>query len=476
LREKWVEHNINSIDDVLAIIEKAVHGVNENIEIGFMSIRLTSFSYQGYDFDRWMKTLKAAKIRPGEGFYDDRTPIEFLNKVLECGRQISAVPEAIKDIQYEVENFPYQKLSKSLHSLIVECTASLMTGMNGIAFNVIHGDNKTEIMEEIKKYRPLWKTIDDVSEDYGNTGLYPALSRNFEARSSAENWLESEAKNVVTKSYILNEIGIPLTMDPDLACGTILVGRMAEGYTKEELKLMLSKGVLMDGKALQIIWDNGLGEYCGVRIGNTYESGISEQMTRHTLNGRGGGSVRDICISFSGWEDDDRTCHVFEPIDEDVQIISELVTLTKENLERENLGPTFTVYENSLGGRVAVHGYAPWSILHSKQIREQYMNVCDWISNGKLPVRIEKCLMVIPFIKVSEDGKHFILMLVNGSLDATGDFDVEIRVPGIVNLFELKKDGRMETILSDRIQGGIDSTILKIGSLVAWDYIIVASD
>jgi hypothetical protein len=104
------------------------------------------------------------------------------------------------------------------------------------------------------------------------------------------------------------------------------------------------------------------------------------------------------------------------------------------------------------------------------------MNVCDWISNGKLPVRIEKCLMVIPFIKVSEDGKHFILMLVNGSLDATGDFDVEIRVPGIVNLFELKKDGRMETILSDRIQGGIDSTILKIGSLVAWDYIIVASD
>jgi hypothetical protein len=474
-REKWVEQNINTIDNVMEIIEKSVHTVNKEIQIGFMSIRLTSFSYLGHDFDRWMKTLNATKLRPGEDFYDDSTPMEFMYKVLECERQVSVVPKIITDIQYELENFPYQKLSKSLHSLILECTASLMTGMNGIAFNAINGDNRLEIMDEIQKFLPLWRNITEITVGYHNKGFYPALSQDFEGRSSVENWLESKEKNTVLKSYVLNEIGIPLTMEADSNCGVILVGSMAEGFTKEELKLMLSKGVFLDGKALQILCDKGLGEYCGVSIKEIHESGISEQLTHHPLNSNGGGIGRDICISFSNWAQD-RMCYVFELMNEKVEILSDLMSLTRENLERVNLGPTFTVYENSLGGRVAVHGYAAWNKPYSENIRKQYMDVCDWLSQKTMPLRIEKCLKVIPFIRVSEDDKHFILMLVNGSFDATGEFDVEIRVPRIANLFELKKDGRKETFLSDRIRGGIDNTVLKIRSLVAWDFIIVASD
>jgi len=238
---------------------------------------------------------------------------------------------------------------------------------------------------------------------------------------------------------------------------------------------MLSKGVLMDGRALEILCSRGLGEYCGVKVKGTYKSGISEQITGHAINGGAAGSGRDICISFSGWEGDN-TCYVFEPLNSDVHILSDLVSVLKEDFQRDRLGPVFTAYENSLGGRVAVHGYAPWKFIYSGQIREQYINVCDWISKKTAPVRIDKCLKVIPFIKVSEDGKNFILMLVNGSLDATGEFEAEIRIPGITGLTELQKDGSRLPVARDRVHSGMDGTVLKIGSLAAWDFIIVASD
>jgi hypothetical protein len=48
-------------------------------------------------------------------------------------------------------------------------------------------------------------------------------------------------------------MGLPLTTDPQTACGVLLAGKVAEAFTAEELRGFLAKGVLMDGFALGVL-------------------------------------------------------------------------------------------------------------------------------------------------------------------------------------------------------------------------------
>ena len=103
------------------------------------------------------------------------------------------------------------------------------------------------------------------------------------------NWFEKPAGESALNAYVLSEIGIPLTMDGNSACGTILTGNLPEGYTNDELIIMLSGGVLLDGRALQVLIDKGLGAYCGVSIEQIYDNGIYERLTEDPLNRRRSG-------------------------------------------------------------------------------------------------------------------------------------------------------------------------------------------
>ena len=55
-------------------------------------------------------------------------------------------------------------------------------------------------------------------------------------------------------------------------------------------------------------------------------------------------------------------------------------------------GGCLSVYENALGGRVAVTSYAPWRRLGSLCKRSQLTELADWLSFNKMPVRIDALL------------------------------------------------------------------------------------
>ena len=470
LREKWVEQNIETIESLLALIEKTIHGVNENIEIGLMSPINNWTTYSGCDYERWLKALKAKKMRPGGGFYSDNEPLVLLSKVLECSRLRSELPPEVTDFQYELENFPYHRLMKSRQITIVECTAAIASGLNGIAFNALKQekgslDDYHDLMKSISEIKPAWKIMDKIARNFRNAGLYSTLSSHHDARRSVENgnWFEfSTGDNDINRIYSLCEIGIPITTIKDGACGTVLSGNMAEGFTMDELKEMLCGGIIMDAAALEDLCDMGLGRYCGVSIKAKYDNGVLEQITGDEVNGVHAGEQRDARISFYA----DKGC-VLEPMDDSVRVAAELV-----DYAGNILGPTFTLYENELGGRIAVSGYTAWKQIHNSAKRDQIMNVCDWICKGRLPVRIEKCVKVTPFIRVSQDETQCILMLLNTSFDETGGFDVEIKVNSEC-LYEIQKDGsllhRME-INNNRTNGKM---IYRVGNIKPWDFILI---
>ncbi|AZN41466.1 hypothetical protein [Paenibacillus albus] len=468
LRERWVQQNIDTIASLLQHIAETVHLVDPQIELGLMTVSLNISTYTGADYEKWFTALNSMKARPGGGFFDDAKPFGFVRKAHEVNRQIAHYPDTVSDIQYELENFPYHRLSKSVHIAMLECTVAIASGTHGVAFNVLKGEEGSlaefhEIMDAIEANKPLWTEMDRIAGNFVNVGLYPALSPLYEARRNVDSgsWFEPISVDNAPNVYILSEIGIPLSMDADQSCVTVLSGNMAEGYTTEELIAMLSRGVLMDGKTVEILSTQGLGEYCGVSIQETYDNGVFERFAPDPINSGFILENRDARNSMSKEKG-----YVLKPLIDEVRVLSRLISYTKEEL-----GPTSTLYENTLGGRIVVQGYVPWQLIHSGVKRTQLLRICDWLSYDRLPVVIDRCLKVVPFFKQAEDGSGWFLLLLSGSFDESGSFEVKLRTGAAKGtICELLADGSSVILPETAFERSEGEVVLRADNIGSWKF------
>jgi hypothetical protein len=76
---------------------------------------------------------------------------------------------------------------------------------------------------------------------------------------------------------------------------------------------------------------------------------------------------------------------VLEPTAPGVRILA-----CVEDYFHSRQGACMTAFANELGGRVVVMGYAPWIFVHSVSKREQLQNVADWLSDHRIPLRVEQ--------------------------------------------------------------------------------------
>ncbi|MDW7658058.1 MAG: hypothetical protein SCM11_12890 [Bacillota bacterium] len=465
----WVKHNSDSINRLLLLIEQTIHDVNPAIEIGLMTIGGTTYS--GQDYTRWFTSLQAVKGRPGGGFYTDDTPLGFLKKTYSTARQVATYPTSVTDIQYELENYPYQRLQKSITMMILECASNLTCSVNGIALNALHTDSQMNknIMAQINRYSGMFQEIENTVRGFVNPGLYPAFPMQYEASRSVENenWFgKSGTLHSAGNAYVLGYIGIPLAMNGTDASGVVLTGHIAHAYSQDELLVMLSGGVLMDADALRIMEQRGLAQYCGVKTADRYDFNVYERYTDDPLNGQYAG----ILCNTTGLLASGHYHTVLKPLYGKVRILN-----TLEAIGDRPLGPVMTAFENSLGGRIVVNGYMPWNHLYSVDKIEQMRNVCDWITRDMMPARIYGNVKVVPLLRVSADRKHFLLMLTNTMLDHTGGFKVEIKLPKLCSPYCLAEDGSHIPIPPDDLQKDSGKTIINIHDMTPWQFIIIAS-
>jgi len=427
LREAWVNQNVRTLESLLAEVAAAIRAVSPTIKTGLMTAGPGWTTYSGQAFERWFPALGATKSRPGGGFYSDEAPKGMVLKALEVGRQRCGLPEEVTDRQYELENFPYQRLKKAAGSVINECTLALAAGMNGIAFNALGGGEGTfedylPILARAHQARPMWEALVAHVGELATAGLWPAWTPRLMARRKVrqgEDWFGGGGAYDSTRAYLLAEIGLPLATDRP-GCGVILTGRIAEAFDDDELREMLSGGVLMDTATLDVLADRGLSELAGVGIVRRVNNGVAERFTDDPLNGPYAGETRDCRVEF--WGDATGLADVLEPLAPDVRILAVM-----ENYHHQRYGPCLTAFENELGGRVAVMGYAPWMFLHSSAKREQLLNLADWVTRDAMPVRIEEPVPLIPFVRMGADGGRAGVVLLNAGLDPVPEATVRVR-------------------------------------------------
>lgn len=195
-----------------------------------------------------------------------------------------------------------------------------------------------------------------------------------------------------------------------------LGGESCLEFSHKELRQFLSGGLLLDIASLGRLNQLGLGEFTGFTTRNPKDRDTIEQFSNDPLNGRFGGWQRDCRPSFypePAWR--------IEPTVPGARVLSEIVDFTPKNF-----GPTSGVFENRLGGRVAVFGYYPWRSLQSLTKTAQLKAVCRWLSRDTLPAYVASYVKVALWCRQDPRGRPAFLVL-NASADPLANISLHVR-------------------------------------------------
>lgn len=458
LRRRWVVHNGRIIDDLFAQIRAAVDGVNAELPLGFMSCGMV---YEGMAFAQWGQTLAGkrhvpVKWRPGGGFYTDDNPLGLLRKAHQIGRIAGAIPQADEDVQYEHENFPYQKLKKSETVFVAETGAAMAAGCTGVALNLmgISPDPIAEYVpyfDRIRAAQPLFDRLVALAGRSPCEGIWPSITPDL--------WAVGNQVDPLACLTELAEIGLPPAYAPEGAKVRLLSGRAVRAFSRAELERMLSEAVLLDGPALRCLEEMGLGDLAGFEITEVRDHDTIERFTNDSLNGPHAGWWRDCRPSF--WRTD---AFLLRPLGDSARVLSELI-----DFDRQSHGPVMGVVENRLGGRVAVLGYYPWTALQNLAKTTQLKGLCRWLSGDRLPAYVSSFHKVALWCRRDAEGA-LVIPLVNASIDSVQGVRLHVRADQAFGLLRL--DGRQEKVQTVGHDGPYQ--VLELPALGPWETVLIA--
>ncbi|MBX3257792.1 MAG: hypothetical protein KF862_26925 [Chitinophagaceae bacterium] len=421
-REAWLNHNRNTINRLFLLIESEVHSMAPDMILGFMT---GDRFYEGYDFDRWARTLSGnnrAKVwwRPGGGYYQDGQTAELAGKSHDIGRQVAMLPPEVSLIQAEIENFPYQRLKKAASITALEAASHIAAGCTGVAFNVLSFydeplDEYEPLLQKLKNTRPF---LDRLVAELGDKPLDGASvvwdRSSFITVRLQEDWPGSANPVIRPEQY---DIGIPACYNYGNATITMLTGNNIYTLNDSAIRKLLSGAVYMDVPALEQLNKLGYGALTGFEVSDTSMRDRIEQFTHHSINMSFAGRKRDNRQSFYR-----EAAYGLRPVQPGAETLAYLVDYSGKKQASATMG----LFENTLGGRICVAGYYPWSYMGSQSKSAQIKNIFRWLGRDRLPGYIASFHKANCWIRNTGKGK-VAMAVTNSSFDPALELTVMLR-------------------------------------------------
>lgn len=415
LRRRWLARNRRYVERVLRLARGAVDATAPEMELGFMTAEIT---YSGYTDSAWIEALAGekrlpVKYRPGGGCYNDDRPLAILGKLHSVGRQCAFLPPSVSDIQYEHENFPYLMLNKSRAIFLSEITGAIAAGCNGAALNMIDIvgnplDEYRPYFDAVRQARPFFDTVAAACGRSACEGVWPAFGMDHLAALAPDgDWPGPGAWG--GDFHGLDEVfahGVPAAYARAGATVTLLAGDSVLEWSAAELREMLAGGVLVDGSALGHLNECGLSELTGWEVAGHRDVDMLERFTDDPLNGPHAGWRRDCRPSFGVV-----ATSLLQATDADARPLA-----VAQDFTPTDHGCCAGVFENRLGGRVAVLGYYPWTMLGSVMKTAQLRSVVRWLSHDQLPAIMESFHRIALWCRRDAEGRP-VIVLLNASID-----------------------------------------------------------
>lgn len=395
VRAKWFDFQGEIMVRICRELEKVVHEESPSTRMGLMN----SWSSDG----RWWEKAALALAgslrplaRPTLGPYEEQRATGYLPVKSDFLREIACLP-GDTEICPELENYPYTAYSKSSRVTRLELALSQVFGCSSITMNLFDFVGSPTASEPnqarmLKETKPLLNAIAGLA---GPCGKYRGVSVPFPKRYAdyihlrhdtgfsglgfdGDGWCDS-----------LQGSGIPVVLNGDGAVSAV-TGQSVRALSPGEIEGLLSRGLLMDGSAAATLIDMGYGHLIGVETGSLIErAGIIEGAERDDW------AEAPVYMSIRGMT----TAGIYRLYPLTLSGGAEATSVLVDPDRRDSL-PGMVVFENDLGGRVAVYpfdlsrgtnvGFMNWSR------RLQLQRIVRWLGKGSVDLFVDGGAWTVP--------------------------------------------------------------------------------
>lgn len=416
VRKAWMEINFAGQLEAAHYIRESVTAVCPTTRVGLMTSGEASHAVQGRNMEQLLRTFSGPEHRPvsrpaGTAYTDviHAGPIRMHQTMALSMNQLSSETQIIS----EVENYPNTRFMKSLRTLQTQLELHTLAGADDLSLNLF--DYFGTPYEQEPDFSAL------LSEQKASLARIQQARQGKELCGLGLPWKENTAEKLLsyrsqlydilpdrTLDSILPQFGIPVQFD--IGAVNLIFGDDVEAYNDEEIKLMLSRGFIMDGKAARHLVQRGFEEWIGARPIGAITLPVVERLHDTAFSGSYAGNLIP-----TEWF---RIDHVQHPIvhlepSQDATTISAFV-----DEQMQEVAPSVVLFENSLGGRVAVFSMAynanPWQ---NRGRAYQMAKITEWAARKQLPIWIENAPNIAPIYYEDAETGEGLLAVVSGNLD-----------------------------------------------------------
>jgi hypothetical protein len=444
-RHSWLEVRRQTYMDFCRRFRKSIDKVDPGINCGFCNVKWNT------DVTEEAARILAGNNRPfarlNAGIYLNSSPNRFASAMVQTAGIRATIPSDIECLS-EADTCPHTRYSLSAAALNAYITGTLLSGTDGAKLWI--ANCQEWYLEESDKYREVVGGAATFHEQVRiatsqTEWLGPCAPQSFQRnteltwRPDAGMWNRlSESPNWA--GTLFARYGLPWQVT-DTNAPVAIAGDTAVAYGEAELNELFRGAVLVDGRAAEILASRGYAELMGVRTDTSESLRISfERFSDDSdIHGRYAGTSVNISIP-----DIPRLI----PVADDVRIVSNFVAVPFFQSTVETVvSPAVTLYENSLGGRVAVYatlpGFGGLGSLNDR-VKQQLVGVLSWIGRRSLPVWTVNTADV--FLRFGRIEKDYLLAIINLNPDTISPIELEIPDLQPKTMHRLSENGTWEEI------------------------------
>lgn len=391
---------------------------------------------------------KAPVLRTCNGQYSEFLGDNFADRVL-VTQYFTDMWKTIPNLLDESDTFPHNLWSKSARSFHAKLAASFFCGLNGAKLWFVNARragfpisrNYTDILARHRGYYgALMEAIrDSVAEGVKipvgeGTGLW-----DWSVYSSG--WVKE----------VFAIYGIPFRAESDLSkegiwavAGADRISRMSD----DDIRALLSHRVLIDGPAAEALTKRGFEKLLGTRVEKL-------ELIFH------GEEMDDIALKLTPSTDKP----VLTPLPES-KWITNLVRRDAARGTKEVVGPGVTLFDNELGGCVAVTTWHPEDFVFNRRSEHRQAwigKILDALADNAFPVRSADAQNTLALAARATDGS-LLVQVFNLCYDPLES--ISLTVPAAVKKTEyLDDNGNWREIGVSSQSNGIISVPLELGMM-----------
>lgn len=417
----------DTVRDSLANLAKRVRAAVDEVDPTIRIMLCESGSCSDKDGDCLEAVVRAfaggtrPMLRPSGAIYGaETTPADVPGAVSHTFYTLERLPKDIETF-YEADPYPHNRFYTSAAQLGSLMAGAVMAGVDNFLLYCL-------------------QYLDDPFEDSGYADRFVELKPRFQAARNfiAANNARLAGVRIVWQTeqlsltrgygddlngqlewgaYMMSKFGLPYTMRQQYSGPSLMMGKVDETITDDEILRILKDGVLLDAVAAHQLQVRGFGKYIGadVKLAENRLPIIKERIMPAAGLERAGKTVNAFYIFNAGTEGTVKRFAVLKP-HTGTEVLSEFYGVGDKLIT-----PSMTLFENSLGGKVAILSTSLLgnrsSGLYNFRKQEMIRKIFNRLGNRALPVTALDAPGIWTLASVAQDNSQMLVMVDNLSGD-----------------------------------------------------------